>query len=126
MMEKQKFIWVMVVAILFAGMGVIAQDIDEDSLLAEEEMTLSDSIEGDLPIDDAGQDDLLAELLADDSGADLDSDLFDADVPLDALADEDVADDSLADALGDLNEVDISYRCRENRININTAYADTK
>jgi len=107
MMEKQKYIWVMVVAILFAGMGVIAQDIDEDSLLAEEEVTLSDSIEGDLPTDDAGQDDLLADLLSDDSGSDLDSDLFDADVPLDALADEDTADDSLADALGDLKEVDM-------------------
>jgi hypothetical protein len=115
MMEKQKYVWlIMVAAALFAGINLIAQDIDEDSLLAEEDITLSDAVEGDLPSADAGDDDLMAELLADDSGDDADSDLLDADIPLDALADEveEPADDSITDALdslanGDLdNEVD--------------------
>ena len=60
-----KRVWLMAVVVLVFGWGAVAQEgIDEDSLLAMEELTLSDAVEGDLPLAEGGDDDLLAELLA--------------------------------------------------------------
>ncbi len=60
-----KHVWLMAVIVLVVGWGAVAQDgIDEDSLLAMEDLTLSDAVEGDLPVAESGDDDLLAELLA--------------------------------------------------------------
>ncbi len=107
MIGKKKYIWVMAVTVLFAGIYVIAQDIDEDSLFAMEELTLTDSVEGDLPASDGGEDDLLAELLAGDLDADLDDDLLEEDIPLDALTDADDGDD-LGALLEDLDSENIA------------------
>ena len=100
MIWNAKRVW-LVMTLVCAAVGIsVAQDgVDEDSLLALEEMTLTDAVEGDLPMaDDAAGDDLLAELLgaedipADDLGAD------DA-MPLEAMVLDDTEVDALTEAL---------------------------
>ena len=93
MIERKKYIWLMSLAVLFAGIYSIAQDIDEDSLMAMEELNLTDSIEGDLPVAEGNDDDLLAELLGGDIDSDLDNDLLDEDRSLDAISLDDSSDD---------------------------------
>ncbi len=79
----------------------VAQDgVDEDSLLALEEMTLTDAVEGDLPVsDDGGDDDLLAELLAGAEEMPAD-DAADDTLSLDAM----VLDEAEMDAFGEALE----------------------
>jgi len=103
MTGKNKYIWLMAVTILFAGLYGIAPAADEDSLLAMEELTLTDSVEGDLPASDAGEDDLLAELLA----GDLDEDLPEEEIPLDALT-IDESDNELGALLEDVADEDMA------------------
>ncbi|MBT3194634.1 MAG: hypothetical protein HN341_18975 [Verrucomicrobia bacterium] len=102
MIGKTKRAWLMTAVVLAAGWGVIAQDgVDEDSLLAMEEMTLTDAVEGDLPVAGSGDDDLLAELLA--GGDDLDFE--EAPVAEETLPMEDLTfDDDLGDDLGEALE----------------------
>jgi general secretion pathway protein D len=94
-----KRLWVIATAVLLVGSMAVAQDsADEDSLLAMEEMTLTDAVEGDLPVDDAGDDDLLAELLA---GSEESEEVIEAlpaedEIPLDELP----LDDSVAEDFG--------------------------
>jgi general secretion pathway protein D len=92
-----KRVWLTAAAVLAMGWGVVAQDgVDEDSLLALEEMTLTDAVEGDLPVAEAGDDDLLAELLA--GGDELGVEEIPAD---DAFSlDELELDESLGDDIG--------------------------
>ena len=68
MIGSTKHIWLLVAVVSAMAWYSVAQDgVDEDSLLALEELTLTDAVEGDLPVaDDAGDDDLLAELLGGD------------------------------------------------------------
>ncbi len=126
MIGSVKRIWPAVAVTFAVALVSPAQDgVDEDSLLAMEEMTLTDAVEGDLPVaDDSGGDDLLAELLAgddmplDDLATDEattlesvnldDDDLGDLDLTLEELPDDDLAeaidsdesDMSLDDLLG--------------------------
>jgi len=95
-----KRIWLVMTLVCAAAWVSVAQDgVDEDSLLALEEMTLTDAVEGDLPMaEDAAGDDLLAELL----GAEeipADDMLADEAMPLEAMVLDDADVDAMTEAL---------------------------
>ncbi len=100
MTGKAIHVGILAMMVVVAGAAVIAQDsVDEDSLFALEEMTLTDAVEGDLPVADAGDDDLLAELLAGDETVELIQDSETVSEPLDAFTLDDAVVDDLSSAL---------------------------
>jgi general secretion pathway protein D len=77
-------------------------ELDEDSLLAQEELTLTDAVEGELPAADAGgEDDFLSELFGDSDGAAAGAALGSeaADLPLDDLLAGDDAEPETAEVV---------------------------
>ncbi len=107
----KKYLWWLVITAMLSGSAMIAQEaIDEESLLAMEEMTLTDAVEGDLPSAEADSDDLLAELLAvdedvEEAGAEP---ALEESIPLEALELDETVDEDFGDALETVSAEDLA------------------